>query len=158
MKTELQPKEDISILTFNYDIAADLMLHHLKYGPDYCLMNSTEFGQRDVVKLLKLHGSINWGVLKDPDRINPLYIKDFLKENRFREGPIEMRIGSVLSTDDKFQGEPVIIPPTWNKANFHDDLLDVWRESAEELETADNLIVIGFSLPETDIFSGIYML
>lgn len=152
LKTELQPKEDISILTFNYDIAADLMLHHLSYGPDYCLMNSTDFGGRDVVKLLKLHGSINWGVLKEFDRISPFYIEDFLKRNKFREAIIEMRIGSVLSEEERFEGEPVIIPPTWNKANFHNDLLGVWRESAKELEMADNLMVIGFSLPETDIF------
>ncbi len=154
MKTKLTPKEDVSILTFNYDIAADLMLHFNELGPDYCLKNSNNFGKKDVVKLLKLHGSINWGTIEEIDRIRPLHINEYLRPKRFTHGPVYLNIGSELSqyTDFNFQKEPVIIPPTWNKSNFPDDLLDVWRQAAKELEEADSLIIIGFSLPETDIF------
>jgi len=49
-------------------------------------------------------------------------------------------------------GEPVIVPPTWNKADSHRSLSRVWSRGALELSQAENIIVIGYSMPETDAF------
>jgi hypothetical protein len=48
--------------------------------------------------------------------------------------------------------EPVIVPPSWNKNDYHKALSDVWAASARKLETAENIFIIGYSLPETDAF------
>jgi len=48
--------------------------------------------------------------------------------------------------------EPFIVPPTWDKAEHYDALRPVWREAARHLREAENIIVVGFSLPETDQF------
>lgn len=151
--TERVPNEEASIITFNYDTAADIMLHHINMGPDYCLENSMNFGDK-TVKLLKLHGSINWGITKQHKRVRPLHIDEFLSLRQFFQNEVQLNFGSTIRDYKKidFYDEPVIIPPTWNKATIHDDLLNVWTEAARELEQADNIIVIGFSLPETDMF------
>ena len=47
---------------------------------------------------------------------------------------------------------PVIVPPTWNKTDYNQTLVNVWRRAAEELSEAENIFVIGYSLPETDAF------
>lgn len=48
--------------------------------------------------------------------------------------------------------EAMIVPPTWNKAQYHDQLGKVWRAAAQELLTAKNIYVFGYSLPESDYF------
>ena len=49
-------------------------------------------------------------------------------------------------------GEPVLVPPTWNKAESHRAIGDVWRKAAESLTEADNIFIFGYSLPPTDGF------
>ena len=48
--------------------------------------------------------------------------------------------------------EPVIVPPTWNKTQYHSLLSSVWRQAARELAEAERIFVCGYSLPEMDIF------
>ena len=48
--------------------------------------------------------------------------------------------------------EPVIVPPSWNKADYHAALSDVWASAAKHLSEAEQIFVIGYSLPETDSF------
>ena len=47
---------------------------------------------------------------------------------------------------------PVIVPPTWNKSSGVVGLRDVWKQAASELASADNIVVIGYSFPVTDMF------
>ena len=46
----------------------------------------------------------------------------------------------------------MIVPPTWNKTEYHSNLSHVWHEAAVELGSARNIYVFGYSLPETDSF------
>lgn len=50
------------------------------------------------------------------------------------------------------EAEPVIVPPSWNKADYHAALSDVWASAAKHLSEAEHIYVIGYSLPETDSF------
>ena len=55
--------------------------------------------------------------------------------------------------------EPVLVPPTWNKTDYHRELGSVWSRAAKELSEADSIFVMGFSLPPTDsFFSYLYAL
>ena len=48
--------------------------------------------------------------------------------------------------------EPVLVPPTWNKAEYYKNLSEVWSRAAQELTDAEDIFIAGYSLPETDSF------
>ena len=48
--------------------------------------------------------------------------------------------------------EPFIVPPTWNKTQYHEQIETVWRRAATELSEARNIFIIGYSFSETDEF------
>jgi hypothetical protein len=48
--------------------------------------------------------------------------------------------------------EPFIIPPTWDKSIYHQELSKIWSQAALDLSIAENIYVIGYSLPVTDSF------
>lgn len=135
-----QEKGNIAnILTFNYDLGIDVALAK-NFKLDYCLKNSSDSGS---FKLMKLHGSINWVFVNQKIEITKNVIPN--SEPRLRTS-IEMQ---------KSYGKdilPVIVPPTWNKSQYHGQLSNVWNHAANELNSADNLVIIGFSIPETDTF------
>jgi hypothetical protein len=50
----------------------------------------------------------------------------------------------------KIDGETFIIPPTWNKSDRRIRIL--WEEAYKELSSAERIIFIGYSFPETDSY------
>jgi hypothetical protein len=126
-----------SIITFNYDLGVDIGLQHQFGALNYCLKKDLN----DSIKLLKLHGSINW--------INREEGIDIIKSNvNYNNNENYIRISNRKNLTDV----PVIVPPTWNKSQYHGELSNVWNSAAIELNSADNLVIIGFSIPETDTF------
>ncbi len=150
-----QPSQDphqFSFITFNYDLCLDFALHHSSKAFDYCLESSNN---PNGSPLLKLHGSINWGLSED-NKILPFHIRDARFDLLFDEEYVFYNLGSNLNkmtSDGKpRKGPPVIVPPTWNKNSYHGQLSNVWSKAAYELASAQNIFVIGYSLPETDSF------
>lgn len=150
-----QPYQDphkFSFVTFNYDLCLDFALHHSRRGYDYCL--ESEKGSSNS-PLLKLHGSINWGLSED-DRILPFHIHEARFDFLFDSDHVFFDLGSSLdrgtSNGKSRKGPPVIVPPTWNKNSYHGQLSNVWSRAAYELASAENIFVVGYSLPETDYF------
>ncbi len=47
---------------------------------------------------------------------------------------------------------PMIVPPTWSKLEHHRKIQPVWSAAAKHLSEARNIVVIGYSLPESDMF------
>lgn len=148
-----QDPHQFSFITFNYDLCLDLALFSSGIQFDYCL---------DAVKnhthspLLKLHGSINWGLSED-DRIIPYNVHETrlfvgLTDNQ----DVFCNLGSKLCEKTyegkPLNGPPVIVPPTWNKNSYHGQLSNVWSKAADEFAKAENIFIIGYSLPETDSF------
>jgi len=154
IKAGVKPQDPVeySFITFNYDLCLDYALHFHRFGYDYCLTGAKGSGRSP---LLKLHGSINWGVADDGE-IVPKYVS----EARFDLYPgldhVFYNLGSTLHLKEhkgsKLNGPPVIVPPTWNKNSYHGQLSNVWAVAAEELSEAENIFIIGYSLPETDSF------
>lgn len=149
---------EVSFLTFNYDLALDYTFYSMKgWGQfDYCLEGS----KLKRSPLLKLHGSINWGVCEECDKIIPYDFMDlwWVREEKFRDLPpaIQFTLGTNISNKQHhgqpLKPTPVLVPPTWNKTDYHADLAHVWSRASKELEEAENIFVIGYSLPETDSF------
>ncbi len=47
---------------------------------------------------------------------------------------------------------PFLVPPTWNKSRHQSGIENVWKQAAQELAESENIFVIGYSLPQTDLF------
>ncbi|MGC4074148.1 MAG: hypothetical protein QM760_16875 [Nibricoccus sp.] len=82
--------------------------------------------------LLKLHGSVNWGYLTGAKR-----------------GDAKLSIFSSYTELLSAGGRPSIIPPTWNK-NIESLISSAWSQAIQQLSTATRIIIVGFSMPETD--------
>ncbi|MDP6455028.1 MAG: hypothetical protein QF898_17120 [SAR202 cluster bacterium] len=146
--------QDVSLLTFNYDVNLDYALHVNRIPFDYCLTGQLP---SEHIPLLKLHGSINWGFCEECDRIVAWNMRELNQGLLFPETrEIYFNLGSQLPSSTHGDGHklstPVLVPPTWNKTDYQPQLAPVWQMAARELAGAENIILIGYSLPETDSF------
>lgn len=158
----LQRKADTSscgVISLNWDILLDRIIEqprpwHVRTQIDYgthCtgLGNSDNrikpalLARRDdelVVPLLKLHGSLNWLLCPQCER---LYVnwerKIALEDHHCR-----------ACSQDRVTLQPSIILPTFQKTldTFH--YHHIWNQAAIELSEATKLIFIGYSFPLAD--------
>lgn len=136
-----------TILSFNYDCVIDFALKakagkrwDAQHGYGHPVANGFEHWHdhngkgrisQTPIKLLKMHGSLNW----DRNHGNDLHL---------RELPYE--------TANRSRQE--VVPPVWNKRVSGDPILsDVWKESRKALRRGPVLIVVGYSVPDTDLLS-----
>lgn len=133
------------IISFNYDCIIDRALRdkaNSRWDPDKNGYGFTVSSGADSwkkhnagrpvdtsIRLLKMHGSLNW-----------------------RHKSSE-RVELVQNTSTVKTLEKSIIPPTWFK-NFTDfPFGEVWKAARKEVRTSRIMVVIGYSVPETDLFS-----
>lgn len=148
-----------SVITFNYDVGLD---HALNYIGAPALYHLPKQEPKRGISVLKLHGSLNWGWCEKCKAVIPWELAAFplpLAMDFNDDDSIPLDIGTKLASgtfthcgDAPVRPEPVIIPPTWNKTQYHSQLSDVWRQAARELSEAKRIFVCGYSLPETDSF------
>ncbi|MBN1380234.1 MAG: SIR2 family protein [Deltaproteobacteria bacterium] len=150
-----QPPQDpheFSFVTFNYDLCLDYALYH--YGRSYDYSLDAE-AHPHTCPLLKLHGSINWD-LSENGKIVPFEVRDARFQLLGEQKYVFYNLGTMLSErnfeDKPLNGPPVIVPPSWNKNGYHGQLSNVWSRAAYEFAAAENIFIIGYSLPETDSF------
>jgi hypothetical protein len=132
-----QPKGENTFITFNYDTILEQSLEALNVEYYYGFRPGTAFaveGAKGVnilggIPLLKLHGSTNWS------RVNG-------------EGVLNVRRPSQKALQEPLT--PELLPPTWKKV-IQTQLGDVWEEAIQRLSTATRVIIIGFSMPPTDM-------
>lgn len=137
-----------TIITFNYDIGLDYAFYYNAIDIDYGFGTCTA---RNPIKLLKLHGSLNWA--DTADRVQAIdlgaYIGAMDLTGADRRLVVDLTPGLEKLGGD---GLPFIVPPTWNKWNHQARISQVWSEAAKALKGAERLAIIGYSLPETDQF------
>jgi hypothetical protein len=157
-----------SVITFNYDIGLDYAFHFHSIPFEYRCgnPNGLDPGRKQspgAIDLLKLHGSLNWGLCEKCTSVVPFHLKDFfahvqwvpgLDRQHSRTIPIANHLvqRSCPACGTHLAENPVIVPPTWNKGNVHSGLASVWRAAATHLAEAENVFIIGYSLPATDEF------
>lgn len=152
-----ETSSNTSILSFNYDIALDYACHYRGLPIDYCLEDTAD---RNAMKVLKLHGSLNWTDCKKCKKIVAWKMNDYFNKytwNLDRTKSVQLNISNQLSNFahcgiGHIPSYPYIVPPTWNKSEHHHAIENVWKHAAKELAQAENIFVIGYSLPETDTF------
>jgi len=160
----------VSVITFNYDVGLDYAFHYASIPFEYrCgVPDGLDPGRKQfygAIDLLKLHGSLNWGRCKQCNgRVVPYLLKDFFSNHDDWAPTLDkpqtrtLEIANFLvqrscpACGTPLAENPVIVPPTWNKGNAHSGLSSVWRAAATHLAEAENVFVIGYSLPGTDEF------
>lgn len=157
VRQEYSPKRTVGLLTFNYDLALDYALYYEGISIDYGLEN--HYVERESIPVLKLHGSLNWAKGEVSSGIYPWMLGDFLdgewrklKSHTPFSLPLGSKIGDYQLADEDAEDEPVLVPPTWNKAEYQNQLQSVWSRASDELEEAEHIFCIGFSLNPTDSF------
>jgi len=88
------------------------------------------------VKLYKLHGSLNWRL----NQINKVVIKK-------RPYVVKSRKGA-----PNFEGA-AFLPPGWHKKVDHRPYNIIWHRARLELEKCKTVVIIGYSLPDTDLIA-----
>lgn len=147
---------DYSFITFNYDIALDYAL--LSGGIETSYLLAGDEVNHKLRPLLKLHGSINWGRCANCKEIQPIDLRPILNLIVNIRGPDFLCLSDMIRRtkhsrcDHMLTLPPVIVPPTWDKTSHHAQLANVWKNAAKELEAAERIFIIGYSLPDSDLF------
>jgi hypothetical protein len=145
-----------SVITFNYDVCLDLALQVGGVPVNYGLGEPT--ATPADVSLLKLHGSLNWARCPECQALGAWDLGDFLARSDFRGEAVRLEVASRIHEFSpcgkcgKPPDGPMIVPPTWNKGQYHGELREVWRGAARELSNAESIIVVGYPFPPTDQF------
>ena len=134
-------------------------MSQLELAYSYCVHYDNE--PKDI-KLLKMHGSLNWLTCDRCNSINDVsmqYIGENIITNInmnhasiyqiFRNNKINCKLNECRGS---LRNIPFIVPPTINKTEGHLNISSVWHAAVQELEEAENICIIGYSLPETDLF------
>ncbi len=131
-----------AILTFNYDMVFERAIIREIGGVDYrlgALRGMKEFSDRFGTPLIKLHGSLNW--LKCT-KCGKIAVHDRPVAHKFKRERCGSRCSGFL--------EPVIVPPVRNKEAYLGSGNVLWNEALRTLMKADNLVILGYSLPTID--------
>jgi hypothetical protein len=133
-----------SFISLNYDILLDYALLNqyprldVDYGVSFRNVRRPRSGRS--VKLLKLHGSLNWAFCPV---CNNLWLS--------LGGKISDRIVSdSMRCNRGHNQQPLLIPPTWLKVYDNVYLKKIWLDAENTLRDADAVFFIGYSLPESD--------
>jgi hypothetical protein len=124
-----KPQGENTFITFNYDTILEDALHELRIPMTYGSKLDERFSASKI-PVFKLHGSVNWARPKG----NASRIKVFKDYDE-------------LVTLDHV---PELVPPTWKKI-FKNEMESIWGEAIKKLKTATRIIIIGFSMPPTDM-------
>ncbi len=147
---------EASIITFNYDLALDRTLASEEVPYHYALDDSPP--AEGSLPVLKLHGSLNWHRDSLNKCIRVLQLPPVKRGNRLIQlgpGGSQPPFPLPLPKPETGQGsrlDPVIVPPSWSKSAHFAELKSVWRAAGDALKDAENILVVGYSLPRTDEF------
>ena len=163
-KTARLGLKEVSFITFNYDTCLEFALDFNGLGIDYGLsepfLDVSANRYQVKIPVLKLHGSINWAKCPNcktivPTEIDPWRQASAIRIDHQKELPLQLatRIsGKIHHCGTPLDPLPIIVPPTWNKSSSTSGLQNVWKRAALELGSAENIVVVGYSLPLTDMF------
>lgn len=158
-----------TVITFNYDVLVELAwLTAYKdedpYSLDLYPVSIAPIGIRHAavvassvhvhgLRLLKLHGSLTWrysGPSSPPN--DPIYDVGL-------RGPWDIEGLTPINGDFEQLGSdkvPMVVPPAATKSPYYSNQLlrAMWQQAAEALRAANELIIMGFSLPPSDQLVG----
>lgn len=139
---------EFGFITFNYDILLDIALAASDVSIDYCLNGTPD--QRKL-PLCKLHGSLHWFTNGD-EAIVPQQLKVGWLTTSWGETHTFSHRSTYITGKEPPGESPLIVPPVAAKTSYHRLVAPVWRAASELLATATCIYVIGYSVPDSDLF------
>lgn len=139
------------VINFNWDLILDNIVAVSNQHPEYCSdalkvidahrLNGDE--RQTPPKILKLHGSLNWMECKSCSKTFAFMLEGKTATRHYQgmQKPCPECNGDT---------KPLLIPPTLLKSYEHRVIKDVWRRAEIALSNAEEVTVIGYSLPPTD--------
>ena len=122
--------------------------------------HDTACAHRAPIRLLKLHGSLNWIIRtrrQDPE------LGTLIPSLRAREHLVFVHDArQAFHHDARFGGAtrpwyvwPLIVPPIYDKQRLFGTALlsEVWDKARKSIEEAERLTLLGYSLPDADVFA-----
>jgi hypothetical protein len=182
LRHELSADPEVTIVTFNHDLVIENAVARLPRVREHWCLKALYgeidavpiFGQgpgfphhndgcteRAPVTLLKLHGSLNWGVRsrKADPTLNTLFPSGsreiFYHNLRHIAGAATLTF-NVPRGRSRWHFWPLVVPPIYEKSKITGiGLLDgVWRKARAAIEKATRLVVVGYSLPDADVLAA----
>ncbi len=158
--------EDISIITLNWDTLLEKLIKQFSSDTmlDYCFYT---YGYNDVnhiphinlkshgkqnLKIIKIHGSINWLICPNCQR---LIVDDTLVKSIGIENLVCEHCKNY--SDLEISLENFIVTPTILKKFDNLHLKYIWNNAFIELQEANHVTFIGYSLPKAD-YEFLYLL
>jgi len=152
-----------AIVTFNYDLLIEqgLIKQNLwnpedGYGIGELCESEQVLGDlpSTKVKLIKLHGSINWSkgsqIVVSPDVV--IHTADFDNTNFFEDVQVESMHPPYYQ---KYPRNALIVMPTYLKLFDQPFEVKLVNDALEAARTADEVYIIGYSLPKADITANL---
>ena len=146
------PKNDCSVITMNYDVGLEVALARQSVEVDYGLTES------EGLKVLKLHGSINWALYRS--KVYPYVLKSYFQKYGWESSgekksgilAIDKRLDDVVPEETRTPPGPAIFPPPSIGGVNPSAMKNVWTAAFEEITSATNIYILGYSLPPQDAF------
>ena len=132
---------EYSFISTNYDLLIDNAILSRSMKPNYMFDDIS--GESDV-KVLKLHGSLNW--LYCPV-CNSICYTDYSKSMINAVLNPETNKCRACSSNQRF----IIVPPTYFKDMSNHYLLQIWNQAEKELLQSDHIVFCGYSFPDADM-------
>lgn len=143
--------EQTIFISTNYDLLIDGALgFRIDYGVEFS--GQHQFGSRQTktlsgvqpIKLLKLHGSLNWLYCPVCNNLNSWESKAVLSL---------MSEGRPITKCEFCQAvmSPVIVPPTFYKDMTRVFLSSIWNKTENALRDVNHIVFCGYSLPDADM-------
>lgn len=160
--------EGATVVTFNYDLLIERITTELGMTHSWADLYRMPLADRStsfrsggmfaratppgsVLRMLKLHGSTNWGYAGMNTTTGDAI---YLMESDMRwSGP--QRIRRPLPRHEGLYDDlkPMIVPPTGTKNLYYSSsgLRAQWRKAREALRNASSVTLVGYSFPATDL-------
>lgn len=154
-KIEAKKLKKSAFVSFNYDILIDNAIMRflnqgdsnknlipIDYGINLKLSSSRYKFRKNGIKLLKVHGSLNW-----------LYCRTC---NEITLTPFEKSVSTIIKPKKKCKNcqsrfSPIIIPPTYYKDMSNVYLQNIYWEIDRILRSAKEIYFCGYSFPDADM-------
>lgn len=170
LRTQRRKGDPFAILSTNWDILLDVSLKN-KIPPtegvvDYCCNPSAYDANEEIlpgltaleknlynIKLLKLHGSMNWLQCKRCQRLfitffEKIAVDEYINKPICRE--CEQNFKNELTNDGGAFLSSLLIMPTLLKDLNNFQLKLIWQNAGIELSEASKIVFMGYSFPMAD--------
>ncbi|MDE3179945.1 MAG: hypothetical protein KGM47_09845 [Acidobacteriota bacterium] len=146
-----------TIISFNWDVLHEVIpWRAAKWsyldGYGFRCPNASSGIEASAVRILKLHGSVNWVQEDEMQAPSLAFVDEFFPEKYPRTNyypPISpLRDNAMVSMLDS--GRKLILPTYFKDIPKNRALLNVWCAAQEALRTAKEIWVVGFSLNPAD--------